>query len=128
MKARRLIAGLSTAILALVLVAFTSTPANANANDDPAQNPTKCTAIGGTYLSSGATKTCTVSSTVTNTYERDAGKSGKGWVYVSTTTSTTVYTRTNNDSSAVSGSSGMTSCTNPGGQLVTEDFPKHCMP
>lgn len=91
-----------------------------------AQNKNSCDAVGGTFISSGATKTCTVVDDESYTYTKDAGKSGRSWTFDYDSVTTTTYTRVNNDESMDVDVDTSTTCINPGGQEITEDLPEHC--
>jgi hypothetical protein len=128
MKTRKTLAALAAGTF--LSLSFMTAPAIAT-DFGPAQNENACKEAKGVwYDPQGNYQECTVSKeTVVSAEGKVAGKSGKSWSTSTTTSSTTKYTKTGGTAGTeVLSSSTVIECRNPGGQLITEDLPKHCMP
>jgi hypothetical protein len=109
-----------TMVIALAL-SMMSGIAAASSHLFPAQNEGACEDAGGTFTQVGSLRTCEVVGDPATTPEtlREAGRSGRSWDSEVTRQTTTTYTRDGSDLDTVSSSTVVTSCTNPGGQVVT---------
>jgi hypothetical protein len=117
--------GLSVMVVAaLALPAF---GAPIGPNPYPAVSQSVCeNTYGGSFSGGGNDKTCIVSTSVSATFYHALAQIGKGGGWTITSVTNTTYNITNGvrDTQA----SGFTSCVNPGGKTMTNDWIRPCLP